>query len=37
MFGWVLSFSFGEITSNSIGRNTSFYKFLKEEKQDQPW
>jgi hypothetical protein len=27
--------SFGEITSNSIWRNTSSYKFLEEEKQDQ--
>jgi hypothetical protein len=37
MFGWVLFFSFGEITSNSIWKNISFYKFLEEEKQDQPW
>ncbi len=32
-----VSFSFGEITSNSIWRNISSYKFFKEEKQDQPW
>jgi hypothetical protein len=34
--GGALFFSFGEITSNSMGRNTSSYKFLEEEKQDQP-
>jgi hypothetical protein len=37
MFGWGLSFSFGEITSNSIWRNINSYKFLEEEKEDQPW
>jgi hypothetical protein len=35
--GGLFFFSFGEITSNLIGRNISSYKFLEEEKQDQPW
>jgi hypothetical protein len=26
-----------EIASNSIGKGTSFYKLLEEEKDDQPW
>jgi hypothetical protein len=26
-----------EITPNSILRSTNFYKFLEEEKDDQPW
>jgi hypothetical protein len=26
-----------EITSNSIWRNTSSYKFFEEEEDDQPW
>jgi hypothetical protein len=26
-----------EITSNLIWKNTSSYKFLEEEKDDQPW
>ncbi len=37
--GWLVrSFFFPrEIASNSIGKGTSFYKLLEEEKDDQPW